>query len=437
MTRIVGLALALTPSIACVIGPTVDALATKATPVHVTGYSLAASRSVALDCKKVGTSSVHSAFATTTSAATAGFTSGGGSVYAFAKDAVIPADCWVPAGPGIAAARVYARDVTSGNVHLHVEDVLCAAGYMIEGADPATSGLACAEPFRHLELHAPSGIVPGANPLAGLPAVQQLASGFGWLEGPIYDYAANGLYFTDIANDKIHKYALGSVSTSVQGSGTFTNGMDYDGNGNRVECQHKTQRVVHRTASGTTVVASTWQNHPFNSPNDVISHAKGALFFTDPTYGSWPNLGAATPHQPYQGVYRVDIDGPISLVSSALSQPNGIALSPDHATLYVADTASNEIVAFPVDEDGFTGAAVSFADVDTPDGMTVDIDGNLYVASASGVVVLAPSGSAWGTIPVPAQPTNVAFGEVSTLFITTQTTLYSVQLPIPGLPASF
>ncbi len=426
--------------VGCMTGPTVETIASKGQLVGLDGYTLSASHTVRVDCKKVGTRALTS-MGTTTSDGTAALSTDGGSVYAWAKDVVIPASCWVPVGPGIAASRVYATDVDEGARMAHVEDVLCAFEQMYAGSSPMQAGQACAERFPHRELRAPSGLATDTNPLTGMGAVQTLASGFGWAEGPLWDADDASLVFTDIAADEIRRLKNGVLTTVVQGTSTFTNGLDYDAEGSRLECQHATQRVIKRSPSGTiTVVASTFGGLPFNSPNDAIAHASGTIFFTDPTYGSLPDLGGAVPQQPHQGVYRVAIGtGAVTLVDGTRQQPNGIALSPDHATLYVTDTQAGVVVQYPVTASGAAGPGSVLANVAQPDGLAVDVNGSLYVASSAGVTVLRPDGTSWGTIALPTAATNVAFGgtDRKSLYVTTPSALHRVTLAVPGLPAAF
>jgi len=425
----------------CMTGPTVQSIASKAQSVTLEGYTLSASHDVRVDCKPVGTRALTS-MGFTTSAATPALSENGGSIHAWSKSVVIPGSCWVPVAPGVAATRVYATDVDEGARMSHVQDLLCAMGEIDAGATPAQAGYTCGERFTHRELRAPSGLALDTNPLTGMGAVETLATGFGWAEGPLWDADDGALVFTDIAADELLKLENGVVTTLVQGTDTFTNGLDYDAQGNRLECQHKTQRVIKRTPGGaTTVVAASFGGVPFNSPNDVIAHANGTIFFTDPTYGSLPDLGAAVPQQPVQGVYRVAIDtGVVTLVDDELEQPNGIALSPDQTMLYVTDTQAGVVMQYSVTAGGTTGAGVVLANVAQPDGMTVDVNGNLYVASSAGVAVLGSDGSSWGTIGgLPAAATNVAFGgaDRKSLYVTTSGAVHRVVLAVPGVPPSF
>jgi gluconolactonase len=433
----VGLALV---TAGCMTGSTVQSIASQAEPVTLQGYAISGSHEVRVECKPVGAHGLTS-LGTTTSAGSAALTENGGSIHAWTKSVVIPAACWVPMAPGVAGTRVYATDVDEGVRMVHVRDLACAWAEIADGATPASAGFGCAERFAYRELRAPSGLPALIDPLAGMGQVQLLASGFGWAEGPLWDADDQSLVFTDIAADQIHRLTDGVLSTEVGPAGTFTNGLDYDAQGSRLECQHATQRVVRRAPDGAvTVLAATYQGVPFNSPNDAIAHVSGTIFFTDPTYGSLPGLGAAVPLQPHRGVYRVALDtSVVTLVDDALTQPNGIALAPDHATLYVSDTEGGVVMQYPVTAGGTTGVGSLLANVAAPDGLAVDVDGNLYVTGSAGVVVLQPDGTPWGTIALPATPTNVAFGGVDrrALHVTTPDAVYRVVLGVPGLPASF
>lgn len=440
MTRELPFTVLIAAAAGCMTGPTVQSIQSQAQGVTLAGYTLTGAHTVRVSCKQVGVRGTI-AMGTTLSAAAATLTPNGHAIHEWSTSVQIPASCWVPVAPGVAATRVYATDVDEGVRMVHVEDLWCALHELDDGATPAQAGQACAERFAHRELRAPSGLVVGADPLAGMGPVQTLATGLLWAEGPLWDADGGALVLTDVAADRIHRLENGVLSTLVEGTLAYTNGLDYDAEGNRLECQHGAQRVIRRAPGGrTTVVAATFQGAPFNSPNDVIAHASGTIFFTDPTYGSLPQLGGVVPQQPWQGVYRVALDtGVVALVDAALAQPNGIALSPDHATLYVSDTAGDVVVWYPVADDGTTGAGTELAPVGAPDGLAVDVDGNLYVASSAGVVVLRPDGTSWGTIAVPEPPTNVAFGDVDrrSLYVTSPGAVHRVVLGVPGVPASF
>jgi gluconolactonase len=170
-----------------------------------------------------------------------------------------------------------------------------------------------------------------------------------------------------------------------------------------------------------------------NSPNDIAVRADGTIYFTDPPYGIDP----ADQDLDFNGLFRVDPGGALTAEwRGALdTRPNGVALSPDQRTLYLADTTAG-LTAFAVQVDGSLSDERPFVpSVPNADGLAVDTGGNVYVAAADGVRVYAPDGSLWGTIAVPRQPANAAFGEpdARTLYITARQGLYRVRLTHPGI----
>ena len=157
----------------------------------------------------------------------------------------------------------------------------------------------------------------------------------------------------------------------------------------------------------------------------------GSVYFTDPDW----QLGARTSQTGFTGVYRASTDLEVTLITDALGNPNGIALSPDERTLYVG-SAGNDVLAFPVDADSSVGAPSVFASPGASDGMGIDCAGNLYVAAGTEVRVYSPAGAELGVIAVAQTPSNVAFGgsDHQTLYVTAQSGLYSIHLQVPGLP---
>ncbi len=197
-------------------------------------------------------------------------------------------------------------------------------------------------------------------------------------------------------------------------------------------CEGKNRRVTRTTATGTVeIIASEWQGARLNAPNDAIVRADGTIFFTDPDYSIQGSRELS-----FNGVYRVAPDRTMTLVADDLDKPNGVALSPDGATLYVSDEAAGFLRAYDVAADGSTSNPRKWAEASHPDGVAVDDAGNVFVAALGGIAVFAPDGSSWGTVDVPKQPANLAFGGANrkTLFITALDTLYSLELEVAGPP---
>ncbi|MEM9488578.1 MAG: SMP-30/gluconolactonase/LRE family protein [Myxococcota bacterium] len=274
----------------------------------------------------------------------------------------------------------------------------------------------------------------GGDPLDGVGTAELLQGGFTFIEGPVWRVDDGVLLFSDIPENTIHRLTPPStVDVFLNPSGN-SNGLTNYTDGRLVVAEHGTRRISIRAADNT--VAEEWgmyEGDRLNSPNDIAVRSDGTLYFTDPPYGIQPGDQELA----FNGVFRVDPAGQIVVEDERAVErrPNGIALSPDETVLYVADTADGAVVAYDVAADGSLSGARQLTDA-TPnaDGMAVDQDGNLFVTTAEGVKVFAPDGSLWGTITVPEQPANCAFGgeDGKTLFITARTGLYQVPVVIPG-----
>jgi gluconolactonase len=217
-----------------------------------------------------------------------------------------------------------------------------------------------------------------------------------------------------------------------------TNGMALDANGSLIACSHKVQGLVsiNTASAGITTILNTDSNGKhFNSPNDLTVRTDGTIYFTDPDY----QLGSSRSSETgIKGVYRVSPSRQVTLVDGTFGEPNGIALSPDESSLYVADMTANAIRKFTVAADGTTSGKATFASVTNPDGVAVECAGNIYWASNSGgkVIVLSPSGTQLGSITVATNLTNLAFGgtDHKTLYISVGTAIYSLPMSVPGFP---
>jgi len=278
------------------------------------------------------------------------------------------------------------------------------------------------------------GGMMASNPLDGMGPVEIAEGGFQFTEGPQWNPARNTLLFTDIPPDRIYEFTPGVGVNLFRDMSGNSNGLEYDTDGFLLACEHSGRRVSRTLADGTIVsVVEAYMGKKFNSPNDLVARKDGNIYFTDPPYGlADPGLSELG----FFGVFRATPAGTAELIADDMSRPNGIALSPDQNTLYVVDTMTGELRTYPVGVDGTVGAKSTLATTSPgPDGMAVDDMGHLYIATSVGVEVYRPDGSVVGTIPVPEQPSNCAFGgeDRKTLYITARTTVYRVALQVTGI----
>ncbi len=274
--------------------------------------------------------------------------------------------------------------------------------------------------------------------------IQELGDGFGGddgpAEGPLWWSDGSYLLFSDIHNNRRMKWSPDEGVTLFQQPTNHANGLTRDLKGRLLACEHSARRVTRQDSDGEiTTIANKYRGSRLNRPNDVIVKSDGSIYFTDP--------GAPAPglDLDYSGVYMVspDLDD-ITLLVGDFITPNGIAFSPDESILYVNDTRRQHIRAFDVQPNGTLALASDRVLCDlsgdrpgVPDGMKVDIEGNIYCGGSGGVWVIDPDGNHLGTIVHGHDAsTNVAFGgdDWKTLFFTTWNTVGSVQVNIPGIP---
>ena len=276
--------------------------------------------------------------------------------------------------------------------------------------------------------------------------IRELASGFGGdigpAEGPLWWAEGRYLLFNDIQTARRMKYTPGQGATVAMEKTNEANGITRDLQGRLVSAEHLTRRVTRYEPDGSiTVIANSFQGKRLLRPNDVVVKSDGSIYFTDPG-------GTAAPEQwdvTISGVYRVSPDlGSMSLIIDDMVRPNGLAFSPDESILYVADSRRRHVRAYDMLPNGTIGKETSrlFADLGgpepgVPDGIKVDTAGNLYAGGGGGLYIIDSKGKKLGRI-VHGQPatTNVAFGgdDWKTLFFTSRSTLFSVNLKIAGVP---
>lgn len=283
----------------------------------------------------------------------------------------------------------------------------------------------------------------------------KLAEGFSWSEGPVWDFAADRLYFSDVPENiafqwqseegvSIFLSPSGFTGETYNGSGPGSNGLAFDLDGNLVLCQHGDRRMarLNQKRRGYLTLAGEFEGKRFNSPNDVCYDSEGNFYFTDPPYG----LGPDTPSELDQnGVYRVTPEGEVTLLTTEFERPNGIALSPDEKTLYVANSHDPRpiIMAFSIQDDGSLSEGAVFFDSTelremgrqgSNDGLKTDVHGNVWATSAGGVVILSPEGKHLGSLLTGRSTANCSFGgnDRQTLFITAHDVLCSISLKVKG-----
>jgi gluconolactonase len=278
------------------------------------------------------------------------------------------------------------------------------------------------------------------------PVVELMATGFAFTEGPVW--RGDHLLFSDIPSNRIVRFEMQeegpSVTTFRYPSGN-SNGQTLDAQGRLITCEHATRRVTRTEPDGSiTVLAARFETRRLSSPNDVVARNDGTIYFTDPPYGL---TGQSRDKQlPYNGVFKVNPDGTgLTLLLTDLERPNGLAFSPDQKTLYVIDSAPRLINAYPVSQDGSLGNGRVFAELPAqeleqgnPDGMKVDVEGNVYSTGPSGLWIFSPKGVLLGRIRTPEIPANIAWGDPDWkgLYMTSRTGLYRMRVNIAGVPVS-
>ena len=285
--------------------------------------------------------------------------------------------------------------------------------------------------------------------------VEILASELGWAEGPVWVASVNALLFSDVAADKIYRWDdANGLSVYVSPSGHApddaplswrgSNGLAIDRVGRLLLAQHGNRTLARMSAPLSDpapdyeVLVSNYGGKSINSPNDLVVHQSGDIYFTDPPYGLAGFEQSPDIELEFFGVFRLTTKHDLILVTRDLEKPNGIALSPDQSTLYVSNSEAGkeQIIAIELDERGNPGLSRQFFDgreliSDGPgstDGMTVHKSGYLFVSIPNGLAVLSPTGELLGKIPL-GQVTNMALNATSShLYITTPNRLLRLEI---------
>ncbi len=267
---------------------------------------------------------------------------------------------------------------------------------------------------------------------------EQLASGFEFTEGPLW-YSAGYWVFVDIRTSRIYKLEPGGQPEVIRENSDQSNGMTFDMQGRLLICEMESRQLNRWEDDGSfTIVAGRWNGKRLNRPNDVVCASDGSIYFTDPSLRMEPH----EKEQLFNGVYRVAPDGTVNPIITDFEFPNGLALSPDERTLYVANSRPDMFIkAYDVQPTGSVTNGRIFADLKleglegVPDGFKVDVEGRVYSTGPGGCWVFSPAGEHLGTIELPEIPANCAFGgpDYKTLFFTARTGIYSVRTTTAGV----
>ncbi len=313
----------------------------------------------------------------------------------------------------------------------------------------AKAVLGCGPAPSHVERRAPEldQVVPRGV------KIEQLASGFGFTEGPVW-LPEGHLLFADLPHNVIRKWdprhgasvvrtRTGYAAADIPPGGSMgSNGMTLDGEGRLTICEPGNHRVTRQEPDGRlTVLADRFEGKRLNSPNDLVYKSDGALYFTDPPHGLPLEDEDPAKELSFNGVFRL-ADGNLTAVVKEMRRPNGLAFSPDEKYLYVSNSdRENKIwMRYEVKSDGSLAHGKLFLDLNgepgqEPDGMKVDRRGNLYLTGPGGLWITDPAGRILGVIRTTHEPANVAWGDADgkALYLTARGVLYRIRLSIEGI----
>ena len=269
--------------------------------------------------------------------------------------------------------------------------------------------------------------------------LERLHTGCRWTEGPAWFPAGRYLVFSDIPNDRILRWdeTTGAVGVFRQPSG-YANGHTVDRHGRLISCEHGSRTVTRTEPDGSvTVLADAYQGKRLNSPNDVVEHSDGSLWFTDPAYGIDSDYEGYRADSEIGGchVYRIDPDGrQLTRVAADFDRPNGLAFSADERRLYITDSARRQLRVFTVNSDLTLagGDVLATCTAGTFDGLRIDHGCRIWTAAGDGLHCFDPDGTLIGKLLVPETVANFTFGgpRRNRLFICATSSLYSIMVNV-------
>lgn len=316
----------------------------------------------------------------------------------------------------------------------------------------AIAAFACSSPKETRTMGSVEQLDPSLDQLIDASVQPEIiAEGFEWSEGPVWVEHANMLLFSDVPKNIVYKWTeekglekflepSGFTSETPRGGESGSNGLTLNSLGQLVLCQHGDRRVAvletdyNDPKPNFRTLAGDYQGKKFNSPNDLVFDKQGNLYFTDPPYGL---LNDSLRQIPFQGVYKVKTDGSVILLVDSLTRPNGIGLSPDEKTLYVAnsDGPVAKWYSFELVGDSLINAKIFYqtqyveGEKGAPDGLRVHKSGNIFATGPGGVWIFDPKGTVLGKIKIPEATANCAFGPgQKTLYTTSDNFILRIPL---------
>jgi gluconolactonase len=273
-------------------------------------------------------------------------------------------------------------------------------------------------------------------------ALECVASGFRFVEGPAWHAGQQWLVFSDIIGDTMYRWNTSDGLGVFRTPSHMANGNAWDRAGCLLTCEHATSRVSRTHVDGRyEVVAASYEGRELNSPNDIVVRRDGSIYFTDPTSGRTARYGVEREQElTFQGVFRLDAStGELVLLADDFSKPNGLCFSLDETRLFVNDTDRQHIRVFDVQPDGTIAGGQVWAETGGPepgvaDGMKLDSRGNLYCCGSGGIHVFDTDARRIGIIRTPEVAANLNWGgaALTDLFITARTSVYRLGTHVPG-----
>jgi len=282
--------------------------------------------------------------------------------------------------------------------------------------------------------------------------IEKVAGGFTFIEGPLWR-PSGALWFSDVVGNVVRQWSPSGGVVELLRPGGYDghhlpaggfvgpNGMTAAPDGGVLLCQHGNRRIVRISRDMTvTTFVDTFQGKKLNAPNDIVFRSDGTLYFTDPPYGLPLQDDDPSKELPFNGVFKLQ-NGKLDVIITDLTRPNGIAFSPDEKTLYVSNSDERQRIwmRYDVAADGNVSNgrvlfdSSGFKEGGVPDGMKIDVQGNIWATGPSAVLVLSPDGKHLGSIVAPEDPANCGWGDDGrSLYITAETGLYRIRTSVMG-----